>query len=209
MGGATEGGGEESGLLSCPLCLAGIRDREIDRVEELRCGRCDTLVKKHEGEASMQTAWALATTGLVLAVLANLYPVLVFEVAGNAQSTLIITGVRGLREQGYWPVAVLVFFCAVAAPLVHFLAVWYVAASCCLGRRWPMVVRVAHLAERIEPWSLMPVFAIACVVSVVKLDMLGNVEWRAGMLWVVLFSICSVAMSQVFDPDRVERILER
>ena len=41
-------------------------------------------------------------------------PVLIFDVAGNTQSNLIITGVYGLISQGYSPVAALVFFGAIA-----------------------------------------------------------------------------------------------
>lgn len=195
-------------MINCPLCAAGIRDRELASGEVLQCRRCHHIVKRRANESSLQQAWAWASTGLILAVLANVQPILTFEVAGNTQSNLIITGVKGLNDQGYWPIATLVFFCAIAAPVMHFAAVSYVAAACFTRRKWPLVGKTARAIERIEPWSLVPVFAVACVVAVVKLDMLGNVTWQPGIMWVTLLSICSLAISQIFDGQLVEKRLE-
>jgi len=62
-----------------------------------------------------------------------------------------------------------------------------------------MVQRVAHLANKIAPWSLVPVFLIACFVAVVKLDMLGTVYWDSGIIWISLLSVCSMALAQRVD----------
>lgn len=194
--------------LSCPSCEAACRDRELPPKTELRCQRCGVTVKKRRGARALQSAWAFASAGLILVILANAEPILTFDVAGNTQSNLIITGVSGLFAQGYWPVAILVFFGAIAAPLLHLLAVWYVAAACCLGQRWPALPRMFRLAERLEPWNLVPVYAMATVVAVVKLDMLGKVEWHRGALWVVALSLCSLLTVQVFDRQQAEARLE-
>jgi len=175
---------------------------------ELRCRRCGMRVKLQRGSRSLQPAWAFATAGLFLAVLANVEPILVFDVAGNTQSNLIVTGVRGLIDQGYQPVAALVFFGAIAGPALHLLTSWYVLSGCCLGLRWPGLKRVSTWVELLEPWNLVPVYAIATVVSVVKLRMLGTVEWQQGALWVVLLSLCSLLTVQFFDRFLVEERLE-
>jgi paraquat-inducible protein A len=151
--------------------------------------------------------WALSSTGLILWILANVSPILTFTVAGNAQSNLISTGVWGLQRQGFWPISLLVFFCAIAAPLLHMFAMWYVSGACCTGRRWPRVRAAWHLAEHVAPWSLMPVFAIACFVAVVKLKMLGTVYWDSGIVWISLLSLCSLLLAQVTDRAFVENQL--
>jgi uncharacterized paraquat-inducible protein A len=51
----------------------------------------------------------------------------------------------------------------------------------------------------LESWNLMPVFAIACVVSVVKLRTLGNVTWEPGALWIALLSLFTLLTIQFFD----------
>ncbi len=198
----------EGGIQECPLCEVRIELRPLRADEELRCRRCgETIVRRHRGDPSHHM-WALSTTGLILCVLANVFPILTFDVAGNTQSNLIITGVNGLIAQGFWPVAVLVFFCSIAAPVLYFASVWYVSGSCVTGRRWPRVRLVASFGEKIAPWSLVPVFMIACFVAVVKLDMLGTVYWDSGILWIALLSICSLALGQISDPEWLERRLE-
>lgn len=188
-------------MLECPLCGAPVRDREIHHGEELRCGRCRQVIRRiHRGDPSHHL-WAVSSTGLILCVLANVFPILTFDVAGNTQSNLVITGVTGLNNQGFWPVAALVFFCAIAAPVLHMASVWYVAGACCTGKRWPEVDRVAHFAGHMTPWSLVPVFVIACFVAVVKLDMLGTVYWDSGIVWLSLLGLCSLVLAQITDRD--------
>lgn len=184
-----------------------MRDRALEPGEELRCTRCGSMVKARDKGHLMHVAWALATTGILLCILANSFPVLTFDVAGNTQSNLIITGVIALVHQGYWPLAVLVFLCAIGAPILHFSAIWYVSGSCTLGTHWPLAGKIAFFAEKIGPWSLVPVFAIACVVSVVKLRMLGTVTWDIGILWIALLAVCSLGLRHVFDLEYALRHL--
>lgn len=194
--------------ISCPECEAPCRDRELPPRGALRCRRCGMVVRKQSETQSLQPAWALATAGLMLIVLANVTPILTFDVAGNTQSNLIVTGIFGLFGQGYWPVAVLVAFAGIVGPALHLGAMWYVLAACCLRQPWPGLHQVDRLAERMETWNLVPVYAVATVVAVVKLDMLGTVTWQVGALWVVILSVCSLAAMQLFDRDLVNKRLE-
>lgn len=184
---------------SCSACGLAVRVPALRPGQELRCPRCASTIRRADRRSYLHATWALASTGLVLCVLANLYPVLTFEVAGNSQATRITSGVAGLAQQGYWPVAGLVLFCATIAPALHFAAVWYVAGSCCQGGAWPHTPLLARLAEAVAPWSLVPVFAVACMVAVVKLEMLGHVTWDLGMVWVTLLAVCSFALSRMLD----------
>lgn len=199
---------EKQEWLSCPECGASILNRPLAPRMELRCGRCGISVLRQSGIQTLQPAWALATAGLFFAILANVEPILTFDVAGNVTSNLLATGIFGLYAQGYWPVAFLVLFAGIAGPALHLASVWYVSAACCLGRRWPGLRRVAKYAEVLESWNLVPVYAVATVVAVVKLDMLGTVYWQQGALWVLVLSLCSLLTVQFFDRELLELKLE-
>jgi paraquat-inducible protein A len=194
--------------ISCPECEADCRDRPLSPRMALRCKRCGVFVKKQTGVRSLQPAWAIATAGLFFAVLANGNPILTFTVAGNAQSTSIVTGVFSLFDQGYWTVAILVFFAGIAGPFLHLASVWYVAAACCFGQSWPGLRRMAKMAEHMESWNLAPVYVVATVVSAVKLNMLGTVAWQQGALWALALSLCSLLSVQFFDRTLMEKQLE-
>jgi paraquat-inducible protein A len=194
--------------VACPECEAPCRDHALPPKSVLKCGRCGVLVKKRSESKSLQRAWAMATAGLFFVVLANVNPILTFDVVGNTQSNLIVTGVFGLFKQGYWPVAGLVLFAGIAGPALHLASVWYLLAACCLRLRWPGLRGAAKMAEALESWNLVPVYAIATVVAVVKLDMLGTVAWQKGALWVLALSLCSLLTMQFFDRHLVEDRLE-
>jgi uncharacterized paraquat-inducible protein A len=54
----------------------------------------------------------------------------------------------------------------------------------------------------------MPVFAVACVVSVVKLRTLGSVTWEPGAAWVALLAVFTLLTIQSFDRRHVMVDLE-
>jgi paraquat-inducible protein A len=195
--------------LQCPRCHADCLDRELAPGEFLRCGRCSAELKSSRGgRHAILAAWAFATTGLVLLIPANLTPILKFDVVGNFQENRISTGIEGLWNLGYQPIAALVFFSAIAAPALYLLAVWYVSALVSLRLRWPGRRFFFEAARHLEPWNLMPVFAIACVVSVVKLRTLGDVTWEPGALWIALLSLFTLLTIQFFDRRIVHLHLE-
>ena len=194
--------------VACPECDASCKDHPLPPKSFLRCIRCGTLVKKAADSISLQRAWALAVTGLFFAVLANSYPILTFDVAGNTQSNLVVTGIFGLVDQGYWPIALLVFFAGIAGPALHLASVAYVLTGCCFRVRLPGVQRVLRFSESMESWNLAPVYLVATVVAVVKLDMLGTVNWQQGTWWILALSLCSLLTVQFFNRDLVEHRLE-
>jgi len=142
-----------------------------------------------------------------MVILANVETIMTFDVAGDTQSNRIASGVIELCAQGYGAVAALVCFAGILAPALHLAAIWYVASACCLRARWPHLRRMAGAVEKLEPWNLVPVYSIATVVAVVKLDMMGTVNWQSGALWVLALSLCSLCAVQAFDRELVEERL--
>lgn len=141
-------------------------------------------------------------------ILANIYPIMNFSVAGNTQANEIITGVGVLTAQGFGMIAVLVFFCAMLAPAIYFSGVTYVSLGCMAPTRMALTLPVLRLVQRVQPWSLVPVFAAACMVSAVKLNMIGVVDWQPGIGWVALLALCTLALGSLFDPAAAERVLK-
>ena len=158
---------------------------------------------------SFQPACAFALAGLLFLVLANVYPIMNFSVAGNTQANEISTGVRVLLAQGYGFIAVLVFFCAMLAPAAYFIGVAYVSLGCMVGGGLPLARHALSVVRLVTPWSLVPVFAAACAVSAVKLNLIGTVFWQPGIAWVALLAACALALGSVFDPDAAGRALTR
>lgn len=193
---------------TCPDCTAPYRPRPLEPGHQLRCTRCGARLGQGRKSDSVQTPLAMAMTGCALLVLANIFPVMTFDVAGRTQSNLIITGISGLVEQGYGPLAVLVFLCAIGAPAIYLGLLCYTLGATMLRLRVPGLKRAWRWVELAEPWSLIPVFAVACLVAVVRLELLGNVYWGNGAVFVVLLSLCCLILGRMLDRERIEVLRE-
>ena len=156
----------------------------------------------------MTAACAFAVAALITLIPANMNPILVFSIAGNSQENLIITGVEGLWIQGFQPLGALVFFSAILVPIVYLVSVSYVSAAWAFQKRPPLLGTAFRLVEVLEPWNLLPVFAIACMVSVVKLRTLGTVNWEAGALWILATAVLTMLAVQCFDRKSAELYVE-
>lgn len=199
--------GASAQWIPCPHCEASCRERALTEGQELKCTRCGVTVQEFVGKRTLQPAMALSMTGLFVLLLANVSPILTFEVVGRMQSGFMITGVLELSQQGYLPIAILVFFCGILAPALYLGAVCYVSTACALGLRLPMLRFVFEATHLLEPWNLIPVFAIAALVASVKLKMLGTVEWQAGARWVLGVSVMTLFCQQAFDRRLVKERL--
>ncbi|MFZ4482886.1 MAG: paraquat-inducible protein A [Chthoniobacterales bacterium] len=193
---------------TCPDCEAPFRPRPLAPGHQLRCKRCGARLGQGRKSDSLQTPMALAVTGSTLLLLANVFPVMTFDVAGRTQSNLIITGISGLFDQGYGPLAVLVFFCAIGAPAIYLGLLCYTLSATMMRARVPGLQRAWHWVELAEPWSLIPVFAVACLVAVVRLDLLGTVTWGNGAVFVVLLALCCLLLGRMLDRERIDMLRE-
>lgn len=193
----------------CPDCSSTYADRLLNCGEELICCCCGKRLKKYYDLFLFQKAWAMVTTCLICFFMANITPIMVFDVFGNTQSNLIITGVLSLWFQGYWPLAILVFCSAILLPLLHLAAFWYLSGSCCMKQQWRGSRAALDCVNVLAPWNLMPVFAVATMAAVVKLDQLGTIEWKVGALWVGLLAITSLVAMRLFDYGAILEYLEK
>ncbi len=179
---------------TCHQCGTRARRVDLQPGDALRCGLCRSILTRKRRSESFQPACAVSFSGLLFLALANIYPIMDFSVAGNTQANEIVTGVRVLVAQGYWPIAVLVFFCAILAPTIYFAGVAYVSAACSRRRGLPGDRLLLGVVRIVQPWSLVPVFAAACMVAAVKLNLIGTVSWQHGIGWVALLAACALAL---------------
>lgn len=194
--------------ITCHQCGSRVREVELKVGELLRCGLCKTTLQRGRRSQSFQPSCAIAICGLLFLVLSNVYPIMNFSVAGNTQANEIVTGVVVLLAQGYWPVAVLVAFCAVLAPFLYFTGVAYVSAACLTRQGLPGDRLFLRVVRAVQAWSLVPVFAGACLVSAVKLDLIGTVTWQHGIGWIALLAVCSLALGSLFDSNLAAKALQ-
>jgi paraquat-inducible protein A len=138
------------------------------------CCRCGAALARPKRNG-LERALALALTGLVLLLLANSFPFLGFKIQGQVRETLLLTGIRELYMQDMRLVAILVLITTVLAPLAQLLALIYILLPLKLNRPAPGIIQVFRRLRTIEPWSMMEVFMLGILVSIIKLAKMGSI----------------------------------
>lgn len=190
-------------LGACPHCDTLYRRVRLRPGERARCRHCGARLYGRS-RLSLQAALALVVTALLAYVIANTCPIVTLTVQGLRNDTTLIGAVRALWGEERWLVAALVAATTLLTPLIDLgiLALLLLFA----GRpgpkrpRWfvPLLARAHHL----RPWSMVEVFMLGVVVSLVKLSHLARVLPGIA-LWAFAALVILLALIQSFDLDQL------
>jgi paraquat-inducible protein A len=168
----------------------------------LRCVRCGAvLIQKKRN--SLDRTLALAVSGLVLFILANAFPFLAFKLEAQVRQTTLITGVRELYDQGLEAVAILVLMTTVVVPLLQMVCMLYVLLPFKIGvvpAKLPLIFR---FGRSLQPWSMMEVFMLGILVSVVKLAKMAKIVPGIALYSFLALIFVLAAMAASLDPHLI------
>jgi paraquat-inducible protein A len=197
----------EAELIACHDCDLVLAAPVVPPGGAAKCSRCGAVLFKEKID-SLNRTLALTIAGLVLFAVANTFPFLTFEMQGRATQTTLGTGVVDLYREGMTPIAALVALTAIAAPAVQLSTLLYLLLPLRLGRVPPALAVVFRVMRRIQPWSMMEVFLLGILVSVVKLAGMADIVpglaiWAFGVLILVI-----AAANASLDPRIIWRRVE-
>ena len=155
-------------FIACHECDVIHHIKTLPSKGTAHCIRCGAVLYKHKPN-SLERTLAFALAGLILFILANSFPFLGLKIGSQVRETTLITGIHELYVQGMQIIAVLVLITTVLAPLLQMMCLVYVLLPLKFGRLPKMLPRVMRFLEHVLPWSMMEVFMIGILVSVVKL----------------------------------------
>ena len=167
-----------------------------------RCQRCNALLYRNVHN-SLDRTLALTFAGVILFVVANSFPLLAFKLQGQETQTTLISGVQDLYDQGMWEISILVLLTTIIVPLIQLLIHLYVLLPLKFNRTpWKMAA-IFRISSGLGTWSMMEVFLIGIIVSVVKL--VGMAQIIPGLaLWAFALLIVILAAAAVnLDPQIV------
>ncbi len=199
----------DHGLVACRECDAIQTMPPLAPGEALACFRCGAHLRRPRAEA-LDRVLPLTLAAIVFFALANMRPIVAIEVAGNRSSTSLLgTGVE-LYRQGATGVAVLVMLTGFVAPAVQLIMLAYSLSALAVRRRLWGLRAIARLSAAVPPWSMVEVFMLGALVSLVKLAGLARVIPGIG-LWslfgvIVLTAAAHAALDTPSYWEKVERI---
>ena len=186
--------GRSQSLVACSAC-----DTPFVTNHRHRCPRCG---KQHHVFRidRIQLTWALLVTASLLYIPANVYPVLSTTTLGNAQPQTIAAGVLHLGESGDWPIAAVIFVASIMVPVSKIVALGWL---CIAARGQPAAslarTRTYRLTEKIGRWSMIDVFVVAVLATLVQAGALMSIEPGPGAIAFAGVVILTMVAALTFD----------
>lgn len=184
----------EMGLVACTRCTrAWPLGTQI-------CGRCGRKLISRDKD-SLQRVWAFWVVGLMCYVPANVYPMLNTRTLFQEVESTIVGGAVDLAHHGAWGIAFIILLASVAIPLAKFWAIAFLAIS--VKRPEAAANHSRHLmyevVEYIGRWSMIDIFVVAILSSLVQLKTLASINPGPASLFFALSVIFTMLSAQAFD----------
>lgn len=182
------------GLVGCTRCaLAWPLGTE-------RCGRCGSRLARRDG-SSLHAVWAWWLAGAICYIPANTYPMLRTRTLFRSTEDTIIAGALKLAAQGSLGVAAIILLASLVIPLAKFAAIAGLALSVRNGSRLPPGRRFFfyEIVEYIGRWSMIDVFVVAILTSLVQLNVVASVNPGPAAAAFALSVVFTMLSAQAFD----------
>ncbi|WP_110599409.1 paraquat-inducible protein A [Salinicola lusitanus] len=189
----------EQKLTGCPTC--GLVNR-LGHFGRGRCQRCGEPLR-FRSPHSLQKTWALLIAATLCYIPANLYPIMTTTSLGNETPSTIIGGVMIFLGHGDWPIALVIFTASVVVPIGKVFALGWL----CITVRRSGESEFKHkrqklyrITELIGRWSMIDVFVVAILVSLVHAGSLLAITPGPAALAFSAVVIITMLAAISFDP---------
>jgi paraquat-inducible protein A len=180
-----------------PASLAACHEcDQLNEVPELppkgvaRCCRCGYVLYRNPVDC-IEKSLALTLGSALLFVVANVFPFMAFGTGANIVETTLTSGAVSLWNDGMQILAVLVLITSVIAPGLQIAGLLYVLIPLRLGFTPRDAEPIYRMVIGLGPWSMMEVFLLGILVSIVKLVSMAEIIpgvalWAFGLLIITL-----------------------
>lgn len=173
------------------------------------CPRCESPLELRIDDSIAKT-WALLLTATILMFPANLYPVMTVISFGKGHPDTIMSGVIALIHHGMYPIAALVFIASILVPL--FKLTGFAILLVAIQKRWKINHRQATFVYRavhfIGRWSMLDLFMISILVTLVSLGEIATIETGAGSTAFASVVVVTMLAAHTFDQRLIWDLLE-
>ncbi len=183
-------------LLGCDVC--GLVSHAGDGGS---CPRCAAVLRARKPN-SLANTWALLFAAAILYVPANYFPILTTTRLGAATPSTIIGGAGELLKAGLWPLALLVFVASIMVPLFKLVSLSFMLVLTHRRSAWRLAdrTRLYRLIDFIGRWSMIDVFMLATLVSLVRAGTVATILPNLGAICFGTVVVLTMLATACFDP---------
>lgn len=203
------------GLVSCHFChtlskLPEDSDKKATHKKTiLKCPCCQSTIHSRIPRSQSKT-WALLIAAMILYIPANFLPIMTVVIWGNGQPDTIMSGVIHLLEGGMWPLALLIFIASIFIPILKLIVLTGLLISVHFKSTWKPRDRTIlyRITEFVGRWSMVDIFVIAILVTLVQFGNAATVTPNIGALSFASVVILTMFAAHTFDPRLIWDIID-
>jgi paraquat-inducible protein A len=124
---------------------------------------------------------ALTLAGIILFILANVFPFIGLETAGQVQNSNLIGGVQALIQREEFLLASIVFITIFLFPLLELLGIFYILLCRFMNIRAPFIGIIVHMLHISKPWGMLEIFLVGVAVASLKLGNFADIILGPGI----------------------------
>ncbi len=194
--------------LACIQCDLLVTFPDLREGERATCPRCDHVLSSRSPNG-LARSLAFALSAAVLLALANAFPFLSLEAKGLESVMTLPRAALELYREGYGTMAAMVLAFIAGVPALMIGVLIALVTALLRQRRTTWLVPAGRALFWLTPWSMVEVFVIGVIVSLVKLHHMAHVVLGVSFWAYVAFTLCFTAAMSSLDRFEVWEEIER
>ncbi len=186
-------------LIACHDCGQVYDSSRCGEGQQLKCSVCGKQLKARYKDWEAKAA-AFTLAGVILFIASNSLPFLGLELAGQIQTSNLLSGMQALINRDEFLLAALVFATIFVFPLTALCCLGYVLLVRALDVKPVGMAKVLRMLLRIWPWSMLEIFLLGALVASVKLAAIAELIWGPG-----LFAFAGLVLMLIASMMRLNR----
>ncbi len=178
-------------LVICKKCHTLHQKIEIHKDTKALCSYCNTVIYRYTSHLSRNTL-ALSFTTLILLIVTFLFDIMTININGvykslNLESLFIV-----VFGQGYYLVGIMLLFLIVIFPVAILISLILLLTLMHHKKSGYTVKRLLILIAKFHHWSMVDIFFISILVSMVKLFAYAQIELGVSFFSFILLLILDI-----------------
>ena len=184
-------------LISCKNCH---KIYEKENYNDFVCIRCKHKVTKRVTN-SLQISFALVICAILLYIPAMIYPIMEVTKLGVHIESTILEGVISFLEYENYFIAFVIFTASIVIPMIKLVGLLFIFVTLKVNVKMQNKTKVLiyKFIEAIGKWSMIDIYVVALLASVVQLDELFNIKGGLAATSFALMVILTMIAANRFD----------
>jgi paraquat-inducible protein A len=191
----------------CPGCDLLLNKIQPTAEFTVVCPRCRHRLHV-EKRNSVQTALALAITGMLLYLPANFYPILTFDILGTDATSSVFASTLSMFDQGQSMVGAIVVLTGFVFPLLTISLLFWVSTAILLEWKVSWVPDFMRWYQHLTEWAMTDVYLIGIFITIIKMGHMAEIEYNTGFFCFIGLVLTTIAAQTSVDKHLFWKLIE-